>query len=146
MSALAIALLENKKNAKLVTACLAQCGHETIVADSFAKAKELLLTQSCGLIISDVHLENGGSVFDFLRWVKDAPPPLSTIPFVLLSVEPTKRAKYLGDGVRMAARHLGAAKYISMEKFDVDILSEQLADLFLKPSVSPDRIIEEEGK
>ncbi|MBK9202723.1 MAG: hypothetical protein IPL73_09860 [Candidatus Obscuribacter sp.] len=65
MSALAIALLENKKNAKQVTACLAQCGHETIVVDSFAKAKDLLLTQPCGLIISDVHLENGGSVFDF---------------------------------------------------------------------------------
>ncbi|MBK9202722.1 MAG: hypothetical protein IPL73_09855 [Candidatus Obscuribacter sp.] len=46
----------------------------------------------------------------------------------------------------MAARHLGAAKYISMEKFDVNILSEQLSDLFLKPSVSPDQIIEEEGK
>jgi|JI10StandDraft_1071094.scaffolds.fasta_scaffold00004_134 CheY-like chemotaxis protein len=146
MSALAIALLENKKNAKQVTACLAQCGHETIVVDSFAKAKDLLLTQPCGLIISDVHLENGGSVFDFLRWVKDSPAPLNTIPFVLLSVEPTKRAKYLGEGVRMAARHLGAAKYISMEKFDVNILSEQLSDLFLKPSVSPDQIIEEEGK
>lgn len=146
MSALAIALLENKKNAKQVTACLAQCGHETIVVDSFAKAKDLLLTQPCGLIISDVHLENGGSVFDFLRWVKDAPAPLNAIPFVLLSVEPTKRAKYLGEGVRMAARHLGAAKYISMEEFDVDVLSEQLSDLFLRSSVNPDQIIEEEGK
>lgn len=145
MSALAIALLENKKNAKQVTACLAKCGHQTIVVDSFVKAKELLSTQSCGLIISDVHLENGGSVFDFLRWVKEAPPPLNTVPFVLLSVEPTKRAKYLGEGVRMAARHLGAAKYISMEKFDVDILSEQLSELFSKLSVSPDPLIKEEG-
>lgn len=146
MSALAIALIENKKNAKQVTTCLASLGHQTIVVDTFAKAKDLLLAQTCSLIISDVHLENGGSVFDFLRWVKESPAPLGQTPFVLLSVEPTKRAKYLGDGVRMAARHLGAARYITMEKFEIEVLGEQLSDLLKVCPINPDLNINEEGK
>lgn len=125
MSALAIALLENKKNDKQVTACLAQCGHETIVVDSFAKAKDLLLTQPCGLIISDVHLENGGSVFDFLRWVK-GDPHMHATPFVCFSAEPPEVGKYLADGVRTAARSLGAARYISMETFDEKLFLHEI--------------------
>ncbi len=69
------------------------------------------------MIISDIHLQNGGNVFDFLRWVKKNPSTSNT-PFIILSVEPTRTAKYLEDGLRTSARLLGVTKYISMETFD----------------------------
>ncbi len=60
------------------------------------------------LIISDVHLENGASVFEFLRWVKTH-KRFAKIPFMLFSLEPSEMAKYLADAVSTAARYLGAA-------------------------------------
>jgi hypothetical protein len=38
-------------------------------------------------------------------------------------------AKYLADGVQTSSRAMGAAKYISMEKFDAGALSEEIAEL-----------------
>ena len=43
---------------------------------------------------------------------------MSGTPFVCFSSEPLEVGKYLADGVRAAARSLGAARYIGMEKFD----------------------------
>src|SRR6185436_1812283 len=78
---------------------------------------EILRQHEVDLIIGDLHLQNGGSIFDFLRWVK-GDPQMSTIPFVCFSTEPAEVPKYLRDGVRTAARALGAAKYLTMECFD----------------------------
>jgi len=77
------------------------------------------------MIISDIHLQNGGNVFDFLRWVKKNPSTTDT-PFVLLSVEPSKTAKFIEDGLRTTARLLGATKYILMETFDSDEFRKQI--------------------
>ena len=66
-----IALLEDPARAEQMEICLEACGHSVTVITSFSKAKKVLVEQHCDLIISDVHLENGGNVFDFLRWVKD---------------------------------------------------------------------------
>ena len=128
MAALIVALLENAEHAAGVTDCLTAAGYAVCVVDSFAKAMVLLESQSVDLIISDVHLSNGGSVFDFLRWVKHH-PLLRTTPFILFCLQPSRLAKYLSDGVRVAAYHLGAAKYISMDTFDPAVLSAQVAEL-----------------
>ncbi len=40
------------------------------------------------------------------------------VPFVCFSAEPKEVGKYLADGVRTAARALGAARYVSMPEFD----------------------------
>jgi len=128
MVALIIALLEDAEHDVAVRDCLMEAGHDVCVVDSFAKAIAFLQQQSVDLILSDVHLENGGSVFDFLKWVKKQ-PLLYTIPFVLLSLGPTKLAKYLADGVQISARQLGAAKYISMDRFDPLLLREEIANL-----------------
>lgn len=117
MAALILALLEAQNDTDQVKACLEDCGHEVFVVDAFAKAVVLLSAQKIDLIISDVHLENGGNVFDFLRLVKKGQWTCN-IPFVLFSSQPTPMAKYLADGVRTAARSLGAVKYIEMESFD----------------------------
>ena len=128
MVALIIALLEHSEHVAEVRGCLDEAGHEVFVVDSFAKAIALLKEHSFDLIISDVHLENGGSVFDFLKWVRSR-EPFRSIPFVLFSLEPNQLAKYLADGVQTAARHLGASKYISMEKFDPVRLKTEIAEL-----------------
>lgn len=123
-----VALFEDAGHASAMKSSLEAAGYELLVIDTFTKAKEVLKLIPCDVILSDVHLENGGSVFDFLRWVKtDA--RLSSIPFVLVSLKPTMLAKYLSDGVRTCSRVLGAAKYISMDTFDSDRLLKEIAEL-----------------
>lgn len=129
MAALVIALLEEEEHAQRITTCLLSAGHEVIVAHGLVKAKALVLDHAC----DDVNLENGGSVLDFLKWLK-SDPVLRAIPFVLLSIQPSDRAKYHKDGLRVAARQLGAAKYISMEKFDPVLLNQELSEFVAEPA------------
>ncbi len=128
MTALILALLEEHDNSDQVKRCLKECGHTIFAVDTFVKAKDLLKTESIDLIISDVHLQNGGNVFDFLRWAKKA-ERTADIPFVLFSSQPTPMAKYLADGVRISSRMLGAAKYIEMETFDAAEFQAQINEL-----------------
>jgi CheY-like chemotaxis protein len=125
MAALILALLEDHDSANQVKACLEDSGHSVFVVNSFQKALALLSAKKIDLIVSDVHLENGGSVFDFLRAVKKGQWTCE-IPFVLFSLKPTPLAKYLADGIRTTARHLGAIKYIEMETFDAAQFQEQI--------------------
>ncbi len=81
MAALIIALLEHPEQHAQVKGCLELAGHEVVFVDSFQRAKAVLREHYFDLIISDVHLENGGSAFDFLKWVKSK-PALHPIPFV----------------------------------------------------------------
>jgi CheY-like chemotaxis protein len=128
MNALILALHEEDQNAQQVTRSLKLSGHKVIESRNFTHAISLLNSQHVDLIISDVHLENGGSVFDFLRWVKKNPSTKET-PFVLFSSEPTPRAKHFEDGLRTSARMLGAAMYITMEIFNSDEFRRQIDSL-----------------
>jgi CheY-like chemotaxis protein len=132
---LIIALLEHPEQHSQMRDCLEHAGHEVIVVDSFPRAMAVLQEHSFDLIISDVHLENGGSVFDFLKWVKSN-PALCTVPFILFSLRPGKLAKYLSDGVQSAARIFGASKYISMDEFDAMLFAREIAEV-----VPPSKII-----
>lgn len=129
MPVLVLALIENKTQVAVLRNFLETAGYEVCIVDSFAKAMAILNEHPFDLIISDVHLENGGSVFDFLKWLKSH-EEFRAIPFVLLSLQPGRMAKYLADGVSTAARHLGATKYISMEKFDANFLASELSSIF----------------
>ena len=144
MVALIIALLEHLEQHAQVEDCLSEAGHAVLLVDSFSKAMVALQEQSIDLIISDVHLENGGSVFDFLKWVKSN-PILHPIPFVHFSLQPTDMAKYLADGVRTAARTFGAAKYISMDKFDGAVFAQQIAELLPPAETLVPMIVTKEG-
>ena len=143
MVALIIALMEHPEQHVQVKDCLESAGQEVIFVDSFARAKAVLQEHTFDLIISDVHLENGGSVFDFLKWVKSN-LILHPIPFVLVSLQPTEMAKYLADGVRTAARTFGAAKYISMDRFDGVLFAREIAEL-LPPGGTAVPILTKEG-
>jgi CheY-like chemotaxis protein len=117
MAAKVLVTMQHEKERNQISACLERVGHEVVKVDTFYNAMEILRSTDFDLIVSDVHLQNGGSVFDFLRWVKGDPHMRAT-PFVCFSAEPPELGKYLADGVRTAARSLGAARHISMEKFD----------------------------
>ncbi len=117
MDARILVTMEHPKEMKEICDSLEHFGHKILKADTFHESMEVLRCSDVDMIISDVHLQNGGSVFDFLRWVK-GDPHLQEIPFVCFSAEPPEVGKYLKDGVRTAARALGAAKYITMEKFE----------------------------
>lgn len=145
MAALIIALLEHPEDHEAFKACFERAGHAVLVVSSFQKAKAILKEHlnSFDMIVSDVHLENGGTVFDFLQWAKKS-PKLHSIPFVLLSVKPSAEAKYLEDGVRTAARFLGAAKYVSMDKLDPDVLAQEIAELLPNKAAVP--IVATEGE
>src|SRR6202453_4156211 len=117
MSAKVLVTMEHEDQRKLIGDCLERVGHEVTKVDTFHNAMELLRTTDFDLILSDVHLQNGGSVFDFLRWVK-GDPHMSAVPFVCFSAEPKEVGKYLSDGGRTAARALGAARYVIMPQFD----------------------------
>lgn len=117
MVATVLVTMEHEKERNQIAACLERVGHEVTKVDTFHNAMEILRSKDFDLIVSDVHLQNGGSVFDFLRWVK-GDPHMHATPFVCFSAEPPEVGKYLADGVRTAARSLGAARYISMETFD----------------------------
>lgn len=125
MVARILALLEHPEAMELVTDCLEHFGHSVYRADKFQDAMEILRQREVDLIIGDVHLQNGGSVFDFLRWVK-GDPHTHAVPFICFSTEPPEVPKYLSDGVRTAARALGAAKYMTMEHFDRRTFMEEI--------------------
>lgn len=65
MTALILALLEDHDNSLQVKACLESSGHEVFLVEDFTTAKERFNLHKFDLIISDVHLQNGGDVFDF---------------------------------------------------------------------------------
>ncbi len=117
MTAKILLTMEHEVQRKELGDCLERVGHNVTRVNTFHEAMEVLRGVDFDLIVSDVHLQNGGSVFDFLRWVK-GDPHMRMTPFVCFSAEPPEVGKYLSDGVRTAARSLGAARYVSMPEFD----------------------------
>lgn len=142
MPAHILALHEDDNNSYQVAQSLKRSGHKVIRCKKFTQAIKLLASQQVDLIISDVHLENGGNVFDFLRWVKGNPSTMGT-PFVLLSSQPTLTAKYFEDGLRTTARMLGAAMYITMETFDSDEFRKKIDSLL--PAADQTNAVSETG-
>lgn len=132
MRALILGLLEEGNNSTQVVESLANAGHAVCAVDTFNKAMAIFEnSHEIDLIISDVHLENGGNVFDFLRWIRGN-PSTSKIPFVLFSFKPVSLAKHLEDNVKTCARTFGADLYISMEWFDSDDFNRQIESLLPK--------------
>jgi CheY-like chemotaxis protein len=117
--------MEHAQQAQLICDSLEHYGYSIVKANTFHSSMEVLRASDVDLIISDVPLQNGGSVFDFLRWVK-GDPHLRNVPFVCFSAEPPEIGKYLQDGVRTAARSLGADRYIMMEHFDANAFRHEI--------------------
>jgi CheY-like chemotaxis protein len=127
MSARILALLESGDSAVHVIDSLELSKYEIVRCTNFTEAITILKGEhNIDLIISEVHLQNGGNIYDFMRWVRDN-PSTKDVPFVLFSLNPSNLAKYLEDGTRTTARLLGANRYISMETFDSASFRRQIA-------------------
>lgn len=85
------------------------------------------LTSDVDLIVSAVHLEHDGSVFDFLKLAKGN-PETNHIPFVFYCSQSSKFARSVRDGLQIAARAIGADKYVTMELFDSLELRDELLE------------------
>ena len=136
MSNKILALLEDPKNMQQVSECLEQSGHCVFRANRFDAALQILEDHRVDLIVSDVHLQNGGDIFDFLVRLHIS-PLLQNIPFVCFSFQPTELADYLATGVQTAARILGAAGYISMKTFDPEDFASQINQVLSKKQSEP---------
>lgn len=117
-----LTLVESHQRWPRIISSLSRCGHNALLVDRYCDAI-FLLNQSikCDLIISDVHLQNGGDVFDLLRWVRTS-SDRADLPFIMLNCEPTLNARYLDETIRTTARLLGVSLYVTQEKFDSDEL------------------------
>jgi CheY-like chemotaxis protein len=133
--ALILALHEDEKHSANVVESLEKSGHTVLLRKNFNDAIDVLKDTHVDLIISDVHLQNGGNVFDFVRWVKDNPETSQT-PFVMFSSDPTPMAKFFDDGLRTSARLLGVALYLTMDKFDGEQFGQQINSLLASQSQS----------
>ncbi|MBU6455529.1 MAG: response regulator [Cyanobacteria bacterium REEB67] len=135
MTARILVLIEHPEPLKTMADSLELYGHRVLREKDFKGAMETLKHEDVDMIIGDVHLQNGGSIFDFMRWVK-GDPHLQSIPFLCFSAEPVEVSKYLRDGVRTAARSLGAVKYITMETFMPELFRDEVEWLLPKGKVS----------
>lgn len=136
-------VLELEETATAVAESFKTSGYKVTLCKDFAAAKKILDTKNIRLIIADVHPENGGSVYDFIRYAKKN-PSTQAIPFILFSLQPTRLAKYLEDGVRTTARLLGCDMYLSMESFDQAIFRKKI-EAFLPMSQESSKDRNKEG-
>lgn len=119
-------LQEKPENVFNVQASLPDCQIE--VYDNVARAIRAIAEEEFHLIVSAVHLEHDGSVFDFLKTIKSQ-PSLQHIPFVFYCSKSTTFARSVRHGLQIAAHALGAEKYITMEHYDRDLLRRELLEL-----------------
>ncbi len=85
------------------------------------------LSSEVDLIVSAVHLEHDGSVFDFLKLAKEN-PETSHIPFVFYCSQSSRFARSVRDGLQIAAMAIGADKYVTMETFNSMELRDELLE------------------
>lgn len=133
MLARVLVLQEKEDNIRNIAECLPDCKITNV--DTVHQAYSALQSQNFNLIISAVHLEYDESVFDFLEECKRHPKS-KDIPFVFYCARTSTFARSVRHGLEIAAGVLGADKYITMEKFDMQKLrSEILKVLFRQTSM-----------
>ena len=126
-----LVLQEKVDNIHNIEAALPDCEIVHTVMIEQAIPKLLNPKEQFDLIISAVHLENDGSVFDLLKVAKGN-PATSKVPFIFYCSRSSKFARSVRDGLQIAARALGADKYITMEIFDVYKLREEFVEFVPK--------------
>ena len=129
-----LVLQEKPENMANIKAALADC--ELAHVRTIEQAIPTLAKQRFDLIISAVHLEYDGSVFDFLRLAKGS-PATKHIPFIFYCSQSSKFARSVRDGLQIAARALGADKYITMETYELKQLRKELLEYLPEIDSSP---------
>lgn len=117
-----LVLQEKQQNVLNIRRAVPDC--ELSIVDTVESAVALLTQEDFQLIISAVHLEFDGSVFDFLKMCKVQ----ASLPFIFYCSKSSTFARSVRDGLQIAARALGAEKYITMEEFDAQELRDEIVE------------------
>lgn len=121
-----LVLQELQENVVNLRQSLEPSGHELVVVSTINAAMHQLKEDQFDMIICAVFLENE-SVFDFLKNCKND-LVYRTIPFVFYCYKTSKFARSVRDGLQIAARTLGAERYVIMESFNAHVLRSQVEE------------------
>ncbi len=133
--ALILAILDEEDTSDQKVSSIIGDNHDLITTHTFRGALNALINSKIDLVICDIGLFENQSTFtcgfDFLSFVKhDA--ELSHIPFVCFTVKRMINESFV-NGVRTAAKALGAESCIAMEQFDNTALEAEVKRLLKRP-------------
>jgi CheY-like chemotaxis protein len=100
-------------------------GHNLVVASNVAKTKELLQQRRPELVIAAIDFECG-EILSLVRWAK-AEPEMRSVQFILWTETKHCTAPTQEHSLRLAARALGADKFIALPEFHAAELWWQIA-------------------
>lgn len=127
---------EIEKDRQIITEGLNQFGYKITQAATVAGALASLEanTSKVDVVLAALHMEEASS-FDLLREMK-ANDKLCGITFMFCCLQPSQFTKTTADGIRVAARALGAEEVIVQEVFDAKALNERITWALYKPNAS----------
>jgi CheY-like chemotaxis protein len=121
-----ILLIEDDANdAMLVRDTLAQLNlvNELVTALTADSAKNYVKRELPALIISDIYLAGSETGIEFLNWLREQPPPLGSVPVIMMSVSTDEMH-------HMKASSLRALLFMT-KPINQDVLLDQLRGLGL---------------
>ena len=120
-----LVLCEQDGGEREITNLLSGFDYRLFFAYRLADAFEILSREPIQLIVSGVHLEDSDS-YEFLNRVK-ASPSWKQIPFVFLCLKRTQIASYVDNALALAAKALGASKYVSLDRHNRGEIQSEIA-------------------
>jgi CheY-like chemotaxis protein len=120
-----LVLCEPNDGQREIMSMLTAFEHRCLFVDRLSEAYEILEQEQIELIISAVHLEKSDT-YEFLTRVKTS-NQWKEIPFVFLCLPGTKVARHINHTLKMAAKALGASKYLSLENHNIAWVQEEIA-------------------
>ena len=99
--------------------------YQLILVDRPCDAFAILGQKPIHLIVSGVHQEESNS-YEFLNSIK-ASPVWQTIPFVFLSLKRSHLANQVDHALELAAKALGATKYVSVDALSAAEVQAEIA-------------------
>jgi CheY-like chemotaxis protein len=100
-------------------------GHNLVVASNVAKTKELMQQRHPELVVAPIDFEYG-EILSLVRWAK-AQPDMKSIQFILWTETKHSQAPAQEHSLRLAARALGADKFVALPEFHAAELWWQIA-------------------
>ena len=124
-----LALKERPEYARSFKQMVEAHGYEILLVDTVEEALAALRADDdIDLVIVSVHLEDD-NVFDLLRVMRQD-DALKLIPIICLNICPDRFAVYINDSLEVAAKELGADKFITMKNYDGERLWKELTKVF----------------
>jgi len=124
-----LVLFERASDLSQIKRILSNPFYAYYAVNSMQSAFEHLQHRKIDLVISGVHLENTDS-YEFLNRVK-ADERLRSIPFVFVSLRRSDVARCVDHGLSLAARALGAARYLSIDTCSPQEIQTEISSCFL---------------